>query len=238
MTRVLDIFASTLGLIFFGPFVGIILLLVWKQDGYSPLYRGERVGKNKRIFRIIKIRSMHVDADRSGIESTSATDHRITPIGHFVRRWKFDEVLQLWNVLKGDMGLVGPRPNTIREVEKYSEEELKLLIVRPGITDIASIVFSDEGQILGMEEDPEEAYNNLIRPWKSRLGLLYIEKKYFLLDVCLIFLTVVSIFRKPLALRLLHKILVNMGAPDDLVSVSYRKTPLKRILPSGDFSSD
>jgi lipopolysaccharide/colanic/teichoic acid biosynthesis glycosyltransferase len=111
------------------------------------------------------------NADQSGVDSTGAADRRITPVGHFIRRYKLDEITQLWNVLKGDMSLVGPRPNVQRETDMYTGIERRLLSVKPGITDFSSIVFSDEGDILKDHADPDIAYNQLIRPGKSALGL-------------------------------------------------------------------
>ena len=148
-----------------------VMLIVWLQDSHSPFYISPRVGQGGRMFRMVKLRSMAANADESEVDSTSANDSRITPVGHFIRRYKLDELTQLWNVLIGNMSLVGPRPNVERETRLYTAEERRLLTVRPGITDYASIVFSDEGAILKDEPDPDLSYNQLIRPWKSRLSL-------------------------------------------------------------------
>ena len=118
-----------------------------------PFYIADRVGKDHNLFSMVKLRSMVINADSSGVDSTSSEDLRITPVGAFIRRYKLDELTQLWNVLCGSMSLVGPRPNVLRETELYSEEEKKLLEVRPGITDFSSIIFSDEGEILANESD-------------------------------------------------------------------------------------
>ena len=120
---------------------------------------------------------MSISADKNGVNSTSLNDARITPVGHKIRKYKLDEFTQLWNVLIGDMSLVGPRPNVLVDTNLYTKVERKLLTVRPGITDFSSIVFSDEGKILENKKDPNLSYNQFIRPWKSRLGLIYIEKK-------------------------------------------------------------
>ncbi|VVM17401.1 hypothetical protein BSPWISOXPB_2715 [uncultured Gammaproteobacteria bacterium] len=119
----------------------------WKQDKKSPFYMAPRVGRNNIIFKMVKLRSMVSNADSSGVDSTSANDSRITPIGHKIRKYKLDEITQLWNVLIGDMSLVGPRPNVKNETDLYTSVEEKLLLVKPGITDFSSIVFSDEGDI-------------------------------------------------------------------------------------------
>jgi lipopolysaccharide/colanic/teichoic acid biosynthesis glycosyltransferase len=227
MKRLFDILASAAGLLALSPILAIVLLLVWRQDGRSPVYLGPRAARGGGSFRMVKIRSMRVDADKTGVESTGAADTRITPLGHFIRRCKLDETTQLWNVLKGEMSLVGPRPNTLREVEKYTLSERRLLSVRPGITDIASIVFSDEGDIIKDAADPDDAYDKLIRPWKSRLGILYAENSNVLLDIRLIWLTILAILDKPKALAGVQAILRGLGAEPEVIAVSRRDTPLR-----------
>ena len=128
------------------------------------------------------------NADKSGISSTSVNDKRITSIGKFIRKFKIDEILQLVNVIKGDMSLVGPRPQIPSEVELYSEYEKNLLSIKPGITDFSSIIFSDEGEILKDSLDPNQDYNKLIRPWKSKLGIFYINNRDNFIDLQLLFL--------------------------------------------------
>ncbi|MFM7373153.1 MAG: sugar transferase, partial [Sphaerospermopsis kisseleviana] len=184
-------------------------------------------------FQMLKLRSMVVNADRIGVDSTSANDPRITRVGHFIRRYKLDELSQLWNVLKGEMSLVGPRPNVRREVNLYTSTEMKLLSVKPGITDISSIVFSDLGEILGNHSDPDIAYNQLVRPWKSRLSLIYIENQSFILDIKLILITVMSIFSRRLALREVTKILVNFQVDRQLIQIASRQTELYPFPPPG-----
>jgi lipopolysaccharide/colanic/teichoic acid biosynthesis glycosyltransferase len=227
MKRLFDILASASGLLVLSPVLAVVLFFVWRQDRYSPLYLGERAARGGGSFRMIKIRSMSVDADKTGVESTGAADSRITPLGHFIRRWKLDETTQLWNVLKGEMSLVGPRPNTLREVEKYTVAERRLLSVRPGITDIASIVFSDEGEIIKDAADPDDAYDKLIRPWKSRLGILYAENSNVLLDIRLIWLTILAILDKPKALKGVQRILRELNADSTVIAVSRREKPLE-----------
>jgi lipopolysaccharide/colanic/teichoic acid biosynthesis glycosyltransferase len=224
--RLLDFVAAAVGLTVLAGPLCVVLFLIWQQDWRSPFYVADRAGRDGRPFRMIKARSMVVGADRSGVESTGANDTRITAIGHFVRRWKIDELTQLWNVLIGDMSLVGPRPNTLREVQQYTPFERELLSVKPGITDIASIVFSDEGEILREAADPDKAYGHLIRPWKSRLGVLYVRNVGIGLDLRLIWLTVVAIFDKPRALAGVTAILRRLGADGELVRVAGRQTAL------------
>jgi lipopolysaccharide/colanic/teichoic acid biosynthesis glycosyltransferase len=226
MRRLLDIAVSTWGLFVLAPPLCFILFLVWRQDGHNPFYVADRVGKDGTPFRMVKIRSMVIHADKSGVESTSASDIRITPLGHFIRRWKIDEFSQLWNVLKGDMSLVGPRPNTIAEVATYADWERELLNVRPGITDFSSIVFSDEGDILNDSTDPDADYTRLIRPWKGQLGLLYVNNPSLLLNLQLIWFTVRAIFYKKSTLQKLQPIFARHGANNELLAVARRERPL------------
>jgi len=231
--RLFDMIASFFGLLVAAPVLLPVMFLVWRQDGYSPFYVAERVGRGERMFRMVKLRSMIKNADLSGVDSTSGADPRITEVGHFIRRYKLDELTQLWNVLIGDMSLVGPRPNVKRETDLYSSEEKKLLTVQPGITDFSSIVFSDEGDILSDKSDPDIAYNQLIRPWKSRLGIFYIEKRSFFLDIELIVTTIVAILDREAALRRAQAILRRMGADEALVRIAGRKDDLVPHAPPG-----
>ena len=153
--RIFDILFSLSGLLFFSPILIFFLISVWRFDKKSPLYISPRIGKNSKIFNLIKIRTMTVDADKKGISSTSDNDIRIIPVGQKIRKYKIDELTQLFNVLIGNMSLVGPRPNVKSEVDLYTEIEKKLLSVKPGITDFSSIVFSDEGKILENKENPD-----------------------------------------------------------------------------------
>lgn len=233
MKRSFDFLASLCGLLCASPVLLPVMFLVWRQDGHSPFYVAERVGLNGKKFRMVKLRSMVINADKSGVDSTSANDQRITALGHFIRRYKLDELTQLWNVLNGDMSLVGPRPNVKRETDLYTAEEKHLLSVKPGITDFSSIVFSDEGEILKGKDDPDIAYHQLIRPGKSRLGLFYIEKGTFLVDIQLILLTVQAILSKEAALNRLVALMRKLGASDSLCELAARKKPLVPSSPPG-----
>lgn len=228
--RLLDIVASACGLLALAIPLAVILFLVWRQDRHSPFYVADRAGRNGKPFRMVKIRSMVIHADKSGVESTSASDNRITPLGHFIRRWKVDELSQLWNVLKGDMSLVGPRPNTLNEVATYVGWERDLLNVRPGITDFSSIVFSDEGDILKDSADPDGDYTRLIRPWKGQLGLLYVNNPSLALNFRLIFLTILAIFDKEATLYKLQTLLKRYNASETLCLVSKRTQHLNTFL--------
>jgi lipopolysaccharide/colanic/teichoic acid biosynthesis glycosyltransferase len=229
--RLFDVVASLAGLVLLSPVLLVLMFLVWRQDGHSPIYQGVRAARNGGTFKMNKLRSMVVHADKTGVESTGAADTRITPLGHFIRRWKIDEFTQLWNVLKGDMSLVGPRPNTVKAVEGYTERERGLLAVRPGITDFASIVFSDEGEIIKDADDPDAAYDKLIRPWKGRLGLIYAEHVNVLLDIKLIWLTIVAIIDKSAALKGVERELRRLGVDEEVIAVSRRDRPLVPAAP-------
>jgi lipopolysaccharide/colanic/teichoic acid biosynthesis glycosyltransferase len=233
MKRLFDVFISFSGLLFLSPVLLTFMYLVYRQDKHSPFYIAPRVGKDGSMFKMLKLRSMSVNADKSGVDSTSVDDVRITPVGHIIRRYKFDEFTQLLNVLIGDMSLVGPRPNVISDADLYTDVERELLTVRPGITDFSSIVFSDEGEILEGKEDPDLAYNQLIRPWKSRLGLAYIKNQSLLLDLQIILYTLVAISSKPKALTWVEKKLNNLNVDADVVKVSKREVDLFPFPPPG-----
>jgi lipopolysaccharide/colanic/teichoic acid biosynthesis glycosyltransferase len=210
-----------------------VCILVWLQDFKSPFYMGPRVARGGRVFKMAKLRSMVVRADKSGVDSTASNDPRITPVGKFIRRYKLDELTQLWNVLKGDMSLVGPRPNVKRETDLYTAQERRLLDVQPGITDFSSIVFSDEGEILKGQADPDIAYNQLIRPGKSLLGLFYIDHQGFFVDLKLIGLTAVAIASRRRALMGVQSLLRKLGADQELLEIAARETPLVPRPPPG-----
>jgi lipopolysaccharide/colanic/teichoic acid biosynthesis glycosyltransferase len=231
--RIFDILMSFFGLLVTSPVLLLAMFLVWKEDKKPPFYIASRSGRNDTTFKMVKLRSMVVDADKSGVDSTSGNDMRITPIGHKIRKYKLDELIQLWNVLIGDMSLVGPRPNVKTETNLYTDVERGLLSVRPGITDFSSIVFSDEGDILEGRDDPDLSYNQLIRPWKSRLGLIYIENQSIFLDIQLIFYTVVAIVSKQKALNWISEQLKRMNIDKNIISISRRNIELYPFPPPG-----
>ncbi|PHR27872.1 MAG: sugar transferase [Desulfotalea sp.] len=233
MKRFFDIICSLAGLLFISPVLLVFMLLIWLQDFHSPFYIAQRVGRNGTLFNMIKLRSMVAGADKSGIDSTAAGDLRITKIGRMIRRYKLDELSQLWNVLFGQMSLVGPRPNVSRDVDLYTAKEMGLLEVCPGITDISSIVFSDEGDILEGADDPDLLYNQIIRPWKSRLGIFYVQHHGLLLDIKLILLTIMSLISRRKALEGVAKILQSLGADQRLIAVARRNTALQPCPPPG-----
>lgn len=233
MKRVVDVLLSLFGLVLTGPLLIGTAFAIWLQDRHFPLYIAPRVGKNEREFQMVKLRSMIINASKSGVDSTSSGDNRITPVGAFVRRFKLDELMQLWNVLIGNMSLVGPRPNVKRETDLYTSVEKRLLVARPGITDLASIVFSDEGDILKDHDDPDLAYNQLIRPWKSRLALANIEHSSVFLDLKIIVLTAIAIFSRKRALAGVQILLSQLHVGDDICAVALRDHSLEPSIPPG-----
>lgn len=174
-----------------------------------------------------------MDAWKNGVSSTSATDRRITRVGSLIRRAKLDELPQLWNVLVGDMSLVGPRPQVEIDATIYTAEERRMLNVRPGITDLASIVFADEGEILAGSTDPDLRYNQVIRPWKSRLALLYVERRTLATDLKLIFLTIAAGFSRSYALAGVARILQEWNTDPMLRRIAARSEPLVAYPPPG-----
>jgi lipopolysaccharide/colanic/teichoic acid biosynthesis glycosyltransferase len=233
LKRLFDIAVAVVGLIISSVIVMPTAVAVWLQDFRSPFYLGPRVARGGGTFKMVKLRSMVVRADKTGVDSTGANDPRITCVGRFIRAYKLDELTQLWNVLWGQMSLVGPRPQVRRDADLYTAEEQRLLTVRPGITDFSSIVFADEGEILKNEIDPDLAYNQLIRPWKSRLALFYIDKRSLWVDLYLIATTVVAVISRDAALRGINRLLARLGAPEDLVQVALRQQTLVPQPPPG-----
>lgn len=231
--RAFDFTAALLGLLLFSPLLIAVMIAIWLEDRHSPFYIAPRVARGGGTFRMVKFRSMVVNADKIGGASTAATDRRITRAGRFVRKWKLDELMQLWNVLIGDMSLVGPRPQVQSDAALYTEAEIRMLSVRPGITDPASIVFSDEGEILRGSQDADLLYNQIIRPWKSRLALAYIDHRSFFIDIWLIFLTIVAIVSKSSALRALGRLLQNWELDPLVTRMAARQEPLLAYPPPG-----
>lgn len=195
LKRAFDIFFSLFGLIVFSPL--LLLIALWiRIDSPGPVfYRGARVGRNGKIFRIFKFRSMVVNAEQIGGSSTGDQDRRITKSGKFIRKFKLDELSQFLNVLVGDMSFVGPRPEVKQYTDMYNEEEQQILTVRPGITDWASIWNSDEGSILAMYDDPDLAYEQIIRPTKLRLQLRYVRTHNVWMDLKIIVYTLMRIIK-------------------------------------------
>lgn len=232
--RGLDIVVALLALVLAAPLLLVASLLIWLEDGHGPLYCGTRVGRGGREFRMVKLRTMVAGGERLGGTSTPATDWRLTPLGIALRRWKLDELPQFWNVLVGDMSVVGPRPNVrAGGVDHYTVEERGLLAIRPGVTDLASVIFADEGEILSGAGDPDAVYDSIIRPWKNRLGLLYVQRRNLALDVRLIAITALALVSRPAALRRVSAILDRLGADPQLCKICARRGPLPAGEPPG-----
>lgn len=233
MKRIVDVTSAFIGLVLLSPILLITGLAIWLEDRRSPLYMAKRVGRGGRDFRMMKFRSMVVGADRTGVSSTSSTDRRITRVGRYVRALKLDEITQLWNVLTGDMSLVGPRPQVQRDAALYTQTERRMLSVRPGITDLASIVFADEGEILKDSPDPDLLYHQIIRPWKSRLALLSIDHSGIVADLRIILVTALALLSRESALRHVRGMLEDWDAEELLLRVATRQQPLPPYPPPG-----
>lgn len=195
LIRLLDIMLSLLGLLFLLPI--FLILAVWiKFDSQGSIFfRQIRVGKDGRDFRIYKFRTMIVNAEKKGIITIGERDPRITNSGYFLRKYKLDELPQLINVLKGEMSFVGPRPEVRKYVEMYNQEQLKILTVKPGITDYASIEYINEDEILGKSSDPEKTYIEEIMPQKIKYNMKYINNKTVIEYFKIIFLTIIKIIK-------------------------------------------
>ena len=194
--RLFDIVFSIIGLFVTSPIFLVVAFLIKKSSTGPVFYRAQRVGKNGKLFTMYKFRTMVVNADKIGGPSTPIDDPRLTKIGMLLKRFQLDELPQLINVLKGDMSLVGPRP----EVKVYAdimtdEEKSVILSVRPGITDFASLWNFHEGDILKGAKDPEKEYMEKIRPEKLRLQIKYVKERSFLVDMKIIFKTVLKVFK-------------------------------------------
>ena len=217
LKRTFDLLVASAGLVLFSPLLVAVMLSIWLQDRKSPFYIAPRAARGGKI----------------GGSSTAAADRRITPVGRFVRAYKLDELIQLWNVLEGDMSLVGPRPQVLTDAGLYTEAEKRMLTVRPGMTDPASIVFSDEGDVLHGSSDSDLLYNQIIRPWKSRLALAYIDHRTFGTDLWLILLTVVAIASRPAALRALGNLIRRWQIDPLVVRMAARQEALVPYPPPG-----
>ncbi len=195
MKRLFDLIFALVALLALLPFGIVIALWIWSNDGLPVFFRQERVGLNGRMFRLWKFRSMYKDAERQGQLTVSGQDPRITKSGAFIRKYKIDELPQLVNVLVGDMSLVGPRPEVARYVKLYTPKQCRVLSVRPGITDLASLEFIDENELLSNAADPERFYIEEVLPKKLDLQLSYVANRSFGGDLKIIWNTVRRIIR-------------------------------------------
>ena len=196
MKRLFDIIASGLGLLILSPLFFILAILI-KLDSKGPVfYRQVRVGKGNKDFRIFKFRSMRVGSDKGSLVTIGGRDPRVTRSGYYIRKFKLDELPQLINVFVGDMSLVGPRPEVRHYVDYWTEEQMHVLDVRPGITDPASIKFRNENELMEKAEDPEDYYINVIMQEKIKMYLDYVQNHSFLGDIGLIFKTFWTIIKE------------------------------------------
>jgi lipopolysaccharide/colanic/teichoic acid biosynthesis glycosyltransferase len=196
LKRSFDILVSAIGIILLSPLLAALSMAIKTSSSGPVLYRGIRIGRGGKLFRILKFRTMVVNAEALGGSCTSDDDPRITSIGRRLRKCKLDELPQLFNVLRGEMSFVGPRPEVKQYVEMFSEEEKQILSVRPGITDLATLWDSNEGALLVGSSDPERVYLETIRPEKIRLQLEYVQKRTFLLDVRIVCSTVALVLER------------------------------------------
>ncbi len=184
LKRTFDILFSIFGIIVASLPMAVIVFCIKKEDGGPVFYRGKRVGKNGEVFRMFKFRSMVLNADKIGGPSTSADDFRLTKIGKFIRNHNLDELPQFFDILRGKMSFVGPRPEVPSEVETYSEDVKKIILsVKPGLTDLATLEDVHEEEILKGAKDPHEAYRRLIKPKKIKLAVEYVKRRSFVLDL-------------------------------------------------------
>lgn len=192
--RLFDIFCSAIGIIVFSPLFLVLWIAVKLESKGPAFFLQTRVGKNNHDFKLYKFRTMYLDSESRGQLTVGMRDPRITKVGYTLRKYKLDELPQLFNVLLGDMSLVGPRPEVRKYVDLYNDEQMKVLSVRPGITDIASIQFINENELLATAENPEEFYIKEIMPQKLALNIEYINSNLLLKDVGLILKTIFKIF--------------------------------------------
>ncbi|MGL4599225.1 MAG: sugar transferase [Bacteroidia bacterium] len=195
LKRTFDIVAATIGLIILFPFLLMIAIAIKCDSRGSIFYRQMRVGIHGTDFSILKFRTMRPNSDKQGLLTVGGRDPRVTSIGYFLRKYKLDEFPQLINVLIGDMSIVGPRPEVRKYVNLYTEQEKIVLSIRPGITDYASIEYSDENELLKQASDPEEAYIQKIMPAKLELNLKYIREKKIATDLKIIAMTFAKILK-------------------------------------------
>ncbi len=194
MIRFLDIFLSLFGLILLFPLFLLVIILIKISSRGNVIYKQIRVGLGGSDFHIYKFRTMYVDADKAGLLTVGGRDPRVTTVGYYLRKYKIDELPQLFNVLRGNMSLVGPRPEVRKYVDKYTSDQRRVLSVKPGITDWASILYRDENSILESSKNPEQDYLHVILPDKIRYNSIYINKLSVFEYIKILLYTVYSIF--------------------------------------------
>ena len=195
MIRFFDLWGSFFGLLILSPILVIIAIWIMFNSKGPVFYKQIRVGQNGIDFGLYKFRSMHTGADKKGLLTVGSRDPRVTRSGYFIRKYKLDELPQLINVLIGDMSLVGPRPEVRKYVELYTEEQKKILCIKPGITDYASIEYANENEILSKSSNPEKEYINKIMPAKIELNLYFINNYTIINYFKIILLTILKVFK-------------------------------------------
>lgn len=195
LKRTFDFIGSLIGLVILLPFFVVIALIIKLNSKGPVFYKQKRVGLNNIDFGLYKFRSMYTDADKKGLLTVGGRDPRVTSVGYFIRKYKIDELPQLINVLIGDMSIVGPRPEVRRYVDYYNKEQMRVLSVKPGMTDNASIAFIDENILLAQASDPEKYYIETLIPQKTAIYLEYVDNQTFWKDIQIIFRTFFNLFR-------------------------------------------
>ncbi|MCE3259551.1 MAG: wcaJ [Bacteroidetes bacterium] len=195
MKRLFDIICSLLGILVLSPLLLVLFLAVAINSGFPVFYLQTRVGKNNKDFKLFKFRTMFLDSDKKGLLTVGGRDPRITPVGYFLRKYKLDELPQLFNVLTGDMSLVGPRPEVRKYVEMYSMEQKQVLQVKPGITDYASLEYINENELLSKSSNPEQTYIDEVMPAKLQLNMKYIREAGLSTDLKIILKTIRKIVK-------------------------------------------
>lgn len=196
MIRLLDFIFSLIGIIFLMPFFILVSLLIKLNSSGPLIYKQSRVGIHNIDFFVFKFRTMYENSDKLGLLTVGGRDARITSVGYYLRKYKLDELPQLFNVLSGKMCLVGPRPEVRKYVNLYTLEQQKILTIKPGITDWASIIYREENSILEKSNDPEADYINIIIPDKIKYNLIFIEKYNSIEYLKIIFVTILKIIKK------------------------------------------
>lgn len=191
--RLFDIFFSLSGLVLLGPLLILIMIIIKADSKGKVFYIQKRVGKGNKEFRLFKFRTMRNDSDIYGLLTVGNKDPRITSSGYYLRKYKLDEIPQLYNVLKGEMSFVGPRPEVRKYVELYNKEQMKVLDVKPGITDLASVKYRNENELLAGSDDPEKLYTKEIMPDKLRINLEYISERSLIKDIRIIIQTLKAV---------------------------------------------
>lgn len=194
MKRIFDVGSSFLVILFLSPILILIALAIVFDSKGGIFYKQQRIGKDGKAFMLYKFRSMRSGSDKKGLLTVGNNDHRTTKVGRFIRQYKLDELPQLINILKNEMSVVGPRPEVEKYVKLYKEDQLKVLKVKPGLTDLASLAYIDENEVLAKSNDPESTYINQIMPAKLKLNMEYIDRQSFWFDMKIILLTLKKIF--------------------------------------------